>query len=83
MLVLFFHKDCFIRKLRLGGMNGLIVKMDEGVDRWIDSIANCSTYKSQLEDIFPERMCGLLPKIVWSLLISLEVIYPLCEFSHG
>jgi len=33
--------------------------------------------KNQLREMFPEHMCRPLPKIVWSLLISGEVIYPL------
>lgn len=39
--------------------------------------------KSQLGDMFPEHMCSPLPKIVWSLLISVEVIYPLYEVNCG
>lgn len=53
------------------------------MERWIDRITNCSSYKESLGNMFPEHTCSPLPTIVWSLLISLEVIYPLHEVNHG
>lgn len=39
--------------------------------------------KSQLGDLFPEHKHSLLPKIIWSLLISVEVIHPLHAVNRG